>query len=58
MGRSFMIAGDSYPPIRQAAVIIQTSKEKSTAKAFLAYLKRPEIVALMEEVRIRGAKRP
>ncbi len=48
-GRFFVIPTTSYPAIRQGAVIIKASQHKDTAKSFLEFLKRPEIVALFEQ---------
>lgn len=47
-GRYFEIPQAHYPPIEQAAVILRSSKHKQTARQFLEYLKKPEIVALLE----------
>jgi molybdate transport system substrate-binding protein len=43
------IPDDEYPPIRQAAVILKSSQQKETARQFMDYLKKPEIVGLMEK---------
>lgn len=43
------IPDDDYPPIRQAAVILKSSQQKEIARQFLAYLKKPEIVSLLEK---------
>jgi molybdate transport system substrate-binding protein len=37
-----------YPPIAQAAVILGRSRNKDAARQFLAFLKRPDIVRLMD----------
>jgi molybdate transport system substrate-binding protein len=42
------IPDDEYPPIRQAAVILKSSQQKETARQFMAYLKKPEIVSLLK----------
>jgi molybdate transport system substrate-binding protein len=47
-GRYFEVPQDMYPPLDQGAVIINASQKKDEAKQFLAYLKTPESVALME----------
>jgi molybdate transport system substrate-binding protein len=47
-GRFFVIPASSYPPIRQGAIVIKASQHKPAAKAFIEYLKRPEVVALLE----------
>lgn len=43
------IPEDSYPPIRQAAVILKSSQQKDLARQFIAFLKKPEIVSLLEK---------
>lgn len=48
-GRYELIPTSEYPPIEQAAVIIKSTKKIVTAKQFLAYLKKPEIVSLMRD---------
>jgi molybdate transport system substrate-binding protein len=42
------VPAGSYPPIAQAAVIVKASHNKAIARDFLAFLKRPEIVAMMQ----------
>jgi len=37
-----------YPPLDQGAIVIKASLKKDEAKQFLAYLKSPESVALMQ----------
>jgi molybdate transport system substrate-binding protein len=48
-GRYEPVPTSDYPPIEQAAVIIKSSKKIATAKQFLAYMKKPEIVRLMRD---------
>ena len=43
------IPDEDYPPIRQAAVVVRTSQQKETARQFLAFLKKPDIVSLLEK---------
>jgi molybdate transport system substrate-binding protein len=43
------IPGDEYPPIRQAAVILKSSQQKAIASQFMAFLKKPETVSLLEK---------
>jgi molybdate transport system substrate-binding protein len=38
-----------YPAIEQAAVIVRASRNKDAARAFLAYLKRPDVVAILAD---------
>jgi molybdate transport system substrate-binding protein len=47
-GRCGAIPDTLYPPIVQAAVVLKASKEKAAAEAFIAFLKKPETVALMK----------
>ena len=44
-----LIPEDEYPPIRQAAVVLKSSQQKDIARQFMAFLKKPEIVSLMEK---------
>jgi molybdate transport system substrate-binding protein len=37
-----------YPPIRQAAVVITSSKQKNLARQFMDYLKRPDSVRILQ----------
>jgi molybdate transport system substrate-binding protein len=46
-GKYAEISADEYPPIRQAAVILRSSKQKQVAEQFLAYLKTPATVELL-----------
>ena len=48
MGRYVAIPESEYPPIKQAAIIVASSKNKATARLFLDFLKKPEIVNVME----------
>ena len=48
-GRYELVPPVDYPPIEQAAVVIKASKKKDTAKQFLDYIKKPEIVSLMRD---------
>jgi molybdate transport system substrate-binding protein len=47
-GRYVEIPDSEYPPIRQAAVILKSSKQKETARQFLDYLKTPVILDLLK----------
>jgi molybdate transport system substrate-binding protein len=47
-GRYFAVPASDYPPIRQAAIVVSSSKNKATAHLFLDFLKKPEIVKLMD----------
>ncbi len=46
-GRYWVVPQEFYPAIEQAAVVISHSARKKTALAFLEFLRRAEIVALM-----------
>jgi ABC-type molybdate transport system substrate-binding protein len=48
VGRYVAIPESEYPPIKQAAIIVASSKNKATARLFLDFLKKPEIVNVME----------
>ena len=43
------IPDDEYPPIRQGAAILKSSQQKELARQFMAFLKKPEIVSLLEK---------
>lgn len=47
-GRYVEIPAEDYPPIEQAAVILKSSQQKETARAFLVFVKSPEIVNLLK----------
>jgi molybdate transport system substrate-binding protein len=46
-GRYVEIPASDYPPIRQACVVLKSSKQKETARAFLEYVRSPEIRELL-----------
>jgi len=46
-GRHVAIPVSEYPPIRQAAIIVASSKSKAAARLFLEFLRKPEIGKLM-----------
>jgi molybdate transport system substrate-binding protein len=48
MGTYAEIPATAYPPIAQAAIIVNASKNKTLGRDFLAFMKRPETVALMQ----------
>jgi molybdate transport system substrate-binding protein len=43
------VPADFYPPIEQAAVVIRASRRKETARTFLTFLRRPDIVRLLKD---------
>ena len=47
-GRSYEIPSADYPPIEQAAVVLKSSKDKELAKKFLASLRDPATIEIME----------
>jgi molybdate transport system substrate-binding protein len=47
-GRYWEIPASEYPIIEQAAIVLASSKNKDTARLFIDFLKKPEIVTLME----------
>ena len=48
-GRYAEIPTVDYPPIKQACVILSSSKNKEVAKQFLAYVKTPEVAETLKE---------
>ena len=47
-GKYAEIPAADYPPIEQAALILKSSQQKVTARAFLAFVKSPEVVDLLK----------
>ncbi len=47
-GRYVEIPSDDYPPIRQAAMLLKSSKQKAAAQQFLDYVKSPAIIELLK----------
>lgn len=47
-GKYMEIPANDYPAIEQAAVLLKSSRQKETARAFLAFVKSPEIVNLLK----------
>ena len=52
-GRYFEIPQDMYPPLDQGVIVIKASQNKDAAKQFLAYMKTPDSVALMQRYGFR-----
>jgi len=48
-GKYWLIPESWYPAIEQGCVILKSSQHKQVAQQFLAYLKKPETVKLMQE---------
>jgi len=48
-GRFFVVPGELYPPLHQAAVVLSASQKKPQARKFMEYLKSPEILALLKQ---------
>ncbi|HYA47984.1 MAG TPA: molybdate ABC transporter substrate-binding protein [archaeon] len=48
-GKYAEVPADEYPPIRQAAILLKSSNQKTVAGKFLAYLKTPAVVNLLKE---------
>lgn len=46
-GRFVDVPATSYPPIQQAGVVVQSSRNKAAARRFLAFVRTPEIVQLL-----------
>ena len=51
---------DEYPALEQAAVILKSSKQKDVARQFLAYLRTPAVLELLQELWLlrRGLHHP
>ncbi len=47
-GRYYEIPAGDYPAIEQAAVVLKSSKKKDLAKKFVAFLKTPDGLAIMQ----------
>jgi molybdate transport system substrate-binding protein len=48
-GRYWLVPTKDYPPLDQAAVIVNRSSEKELARAFLAYLKTPAARSILTQ---------
>jgi ABC-type molybdate transport system substrate-binding protein len=46
-GRFTAIPAGDYPPIQQACVVIKSSRDKTTAQAFLQFLRGAEMKELL-----------
>jgi molybdate transport system substrate-binding protein len=46
-GRYWTVPLDAYPTLNQAAVVISKSKQQSTAREFLEYMRSPEATSLL-----------
>ena len=49
VGEYVVIPATLYPPIEQAAVVLRGSTNKEAARAFLAYLQRADVAAMLAE---------
>jgi molybdate transport system substrate-binding protein len=47
-GRYFEIPAADYPPIEQAVVMLKSSRQKDLAKKFVAFLKQPATIEIMQ----------
>ena len=47
-GRFVIIPASEYPPIRQAAIIVSSSKSKANSRLFLDFIQKPENVRVLE----------
>jgi len=56
LGRYALVPTDSYPPLRQGAVIISRSKNKALAGEFLKYLAGPESEAIFRQFGFEAPK--
>jgi len=48
-GRYAQIPGDYHPPLQQGCVVLAASKKKQTARAFVEFLKEPEVLELLKK---------
>ena len=49
VGSSWMVPADLYQPIRQDAVLLKTGAEDAAAKAYLDFLKTPEVLEIIRK---------
>ena len=49
VGEYSVIPASLYPPIEQAAIVIRASQKKDTARAFLTYLKRADVMKALAD---------
>jgi ABC-type molybdate transport system substrate-binding protein len=49
-GRFVEIPVGEYPPIEQACVILNSSKNKETAKQFLSFFKTAEVAEILKKL--------
>lgn len=47
-GRSAEIPAEFYPPLRQSCVVIKSSQNKATARAFIEFLKKSETMKVLQ----------
>jgi molybdate transport system substrate-binding protein len=47
-GRYVEVSTSLYPPLQQGCVVLKSSKKKAVALAFVEFLKKPEMVKLLE----------
>jgi molybdate transport system substrate-binding protein len=47
-GRYTELPANDYPPIRQAAMVLKSSKQKRAAEQFLAYMKTPAVINVLK----------
>jgi molybdate transport system substrate-binding protein len=47
-GKYVELPADSYPPLRQACVVLKSSPHQAAARAFLVFLRKPETIDLLK----------
>jgi molybdate transport system substrate-binding protein len=52
-----LVPSSLYPPIEQAGVVLKSSHDKEAARAFLAFLRQPEVVKLLADAGFGPAPR-
>ena len=57
-GKYYEVPQELYAPLDQGAIVVKSSQKKEQAKQFLAYLKTPESVALLQRYGFKLPKIP
>jgi molybdate transport system substrate-binding protein len=48
-GKFVEVPASAYPPIRQAAVVLRSSRKKALARQFLAYIRKPQQTSVLRQ---------
>jgi molybdate transport system substrate-binding protein len=57
-GKYFEVPQELYPPLDQGAIVIKATQKKEQAKQFLAYLKTPDSIALLQRYGFKPPEGP